>query len=101
MFGKIAGFEFRYQIRQPVFWVVSVIFFILTLLAMTVPNVQIGSGGNVLKNAAYAIAQTHGILSVFYMFVTTAFVANVITRDVETGFGPSRPYMPRGIDKVT
>jgi len=88
MFGKIAGFEFRYQIRQPVFWVVSTIFFLLTLLAMTVPNVQIGSGGNVLKNAAFAIAQTHGILSVFYMFVTTAFVANVITRDVETGFGP-------------
>lgn len=88
MFGKIAGFEFRYQTRQPVFWVVSIIFFLLTLLAMTVPNVRIGSGGNVLKNAAFAIAQTHGILSVFYMFVTTAFVANVITRDVETGFGP-------------
>jgi ABC-2 type transport system permease protein len=32
--------------------------------------------------------QTHLILSLFYMFVTTAFVANVIVRDDETGFGP-------------
>ena len=27
-------------------------------------------------------------MAVFFMFVTTAFVANVIVRDDETGFGP-------------
>ena len=30
MFGKIAVFEFRYQVRQPVFWVAGVLFFLLT-----------------------------------------------------------------------
>jgi hypothetical protein len=27
-------------------------------------------------------------MSIFYMFVTTAFVSNVVVRDDETGFGP-------------
>ena len=88
MFGKIAGFELRYQLRQPVFWVVAIIFFLFTFGAMTVEQIRIGSGGNVLRNSAFSIAQIHLIWSLFYMFVTTAFVANVIVRDVETGFGP-------------
>ncbi len=88
MFGKIASFELRYQLRNPVFWVVAILFFLLTFGSMTVEQIQIGSGGNIHKNAPIAIAQTHLILSLFFMFVTTAFVANVIVRDNESGFGP-------------
>src|SRR5262249_15114475 len=87
MFGKIASFELRYQLRNPVFWVVLVIFFLLTFGSMTVEQIQIGSGGNTHKNAPAAIAQVVGIMSVFFMFVTTAFVANVVVRDDESGFG--------------
>jgi ABC-2 type transport system permease protein len=88
MFGKIAGFELRYQLKSPVFWVVATVFFLLTFGAATIDQIRIGGGGNIHKNAPYAIAQTHLILSIFYMFVTTAFVANVVVRDDETGFGP-------------
>jgi hypothetical protein len=88
MFGKIARFELRYQLRNPVFWVVAILFFLLTFGSMTIEQIQIGSGGNIHKNAPVAIAQTNLILSVFFMFVTTAFVANVIVRDDESGFGP-------------
>ena len=88
MFGKIATFEFRYQLRQPLFWVVFIFFFLLTFGSVTIEQVQIGSGGNVHRNSPFAIAQTHLILSLFYMFVTAAFVANVVVRDDETGFGP-------------
>lgn len=88
MFAKIAAFELRYQFRNPVFWVVSILFFLMTFGAATVEQIQIGSGGNVHKNSPYAITQTHLILSIFFMFVTTAFVANVIVRDDESGFGP-------------
>ena len=88
MFRKIAGFELRYQLKSPVFWVVAVIFFLLTFGAATIDQIRIGGGGNIHKNAPFAIAQTHLILSIFYMFVTTAFVANVVVRDDETGFGP-------------
>ncbi|MHA6723988.1 ABC transporter permease/M1 family aminopeptidase [Sphingomonas sp. RS2018] len=88
MFGKIAAFELRYQLRNPVFWVVAILFFLLTFGSVTVEQIQIGSGGNIHKNAPVAIIQTHQILSLFFMFVTTAFVANVIVRDDESGFGP-------------
>ncbi|PXA98683.1 aminopeptidase [Nostoc sp. 3335mG] len=88
MFGKIASFELRYQLRNPVFWVVAILFFLLAFGAMTVEQIQIGSGGNVHANSPEAIAQMMLILSLFFMFVTTAFVANIIVRDDESGFGP-------------
>lgn len=88
MFASIALFELRYQLKNPVFWVVAILFFLLTFGATTVEQIQIGSGGNVHKNAPFAIVQVHQILSLFFMFVTTAFVANVIVRDDESGFGP-------------
>lgn len=87
MFARIASFELRYQLRNPVFWVVLVLFFLLTFGGTTVEQIQIGSGGNVHKNSPAAIGQIHLIFSMFYMFVTTAFVANVIVRDDESGFG--------------
>jgi len=71
-----------------VFWVAVVAFFLLAFGATTVDQIEIGSGGNVHKNAPFAIAQMMLILSLFYMFVSTAFVANVVVRDDDTGFGP-------------
>ena len=88
MFGKITAFELRYQLRNPVFWVVAVLFFLMTFGATTVEQIQIGSGGNIHKNAPLALVRVHLALSLFFMFVTTAFVANVIVRDDESGFGP-------------
>jgi aminopeptidase N len=88
MFFRIAGFEFRYQLRSPVFWVASVIFFLLTFGATTISQIQIGSIGAVHKNSPFAIANELGIMSVFFIFALTAFVANIVVRDDETGFGP-------------
>ena len=88
MFAQIAAFELRYQLRNPVFWVVAILFFLLTFGATTIEQISIGSGGNIKVNSPAAIAQIHLILSIFFMFVTTAFVANVIVRDDESGFGP-------------
>jgi aminopeptidase N len=88
MFGKIAAFELRYQLRQPIFWIVSLIFFLLVFGSVTIDQIQIGSGGNIHKNSPQAIGQTSLIMTVFFMFAATAFVANVIVRDDETGYGP-------------
>ncbi|MBO9710342.1 MAG: aminopeptidase [Caulobacter sp.] len=87
MFGKVAAFEFRYQTRQPVFWVGVIVFALLAFGAVASSNVNIGSSGNVHKNAATAIAILHLNFAAIYMFVTAAFVANIVTRDEETGFG--------------
>jgi len=88
MFGSIFRFELGYQLRNPVFIVTALIFFLLTFGAVTLEDIQIGSGGNIHVNSPYAIAQTVLIMSLFYMFATTAFVANVVVRDDESGFGP-------------
>lgn len=88
MFGKVAAFEFRYQLRQPAFWVISILFFLLSFGLVASPNVSLGTGGNVFKNAPYAIAQAHLAFNMFFMLATTAIVANVVVRDTATGFGP-------------
>jgi ABC-2 type transport system permease protein len=88
MFAGVFRFELRYQMRNPVFWVAAMVFFLLTFGATTVDQIQIGSGGNVHKNAPAAIAEIMLVFSLFYMFVSTAFVANVIVRDDDSGFGP-------------
>ncbi|HUO91213.1 MAG TPA: M1 family aminopeptidase [Rhizomicrobium sp.] len=88
MFAKIAGFEARYQMRSPVFWVAGIIFFLLSFAATTISQVQVGSVGNVWKNSPYAILQVSGVLDVFFVFALVAFVANIVVRDDETGYGP-------------
>jgi aminopeptidase N len=88
MFRSVAAFELRYQLKSPVFWVTFLLFFLMAFAATSSDNVQIGSGGNVWVNSPYAIAQTLLVMSVFAVFIMTAFVANVVVRDDETGFGP-------------
>ncbi len=88
MFAKIAGFELRYQMRSPVFWVAGIIFFLLSFAATTVSQVQVGGVGSVWKNSPYAILQVSGVLDVFFIFALIAFVANIVVRDDETGYGP-------------
>ena len=88
MLGGVFRFELRYQLRNPVFWVSALLFFLFVFGATTVDQLRIGSGGNVHKNAPYAIANMLAAVSLAYMFVSTAFVANVVVRDDDTGFGP-------------
>jgi ABC-2 type transport system permease protein len=87
MFKTIALFELRYQFRNPVFWGAAVLFFLLTFAATSVESIRLGSGGNIHTNAPTAVAQTQLIMSLFFMFVTTAFVGGVVVRDDESNFG--------------
>jgi ABC-2 type transport system permease protein len=88
MLASIARFEWRYQLKSPVFWVGFLLFFLLTFGATTVDTIQIGSRGNVNVNSPFAIVQTMAIMSVFGIFVLVAMVAGTVIRDDETGFAP-------------
>ena len=88
MIAGIFRFELRYQLRNPVFWVAAVIFSLFTFGLVTVQQITVGLGPSVHKNAPFALAQYTLIFSLFYMFAATAFVANVVVRDDDTGFGP-------------
>jgi hypothetical protein len=88
MLRGIIGFEIRYQLRNPVFWVAVAVFFLLGFGLTASENVSIGTPGGVKENSPYAIAVATAILTLFYLFVVTAFVANAIVRDESTGFAP-------------
>ncbi|MDQ2778978.1 MAG: aminopeptidase [Pseudomonadota bacterium] len=88
LFGPVAAFEWRHQVKSPAFWVGCLLFFLLSFGATTVDNIQIGSRGNVNVNAPFAIVQITGILSVFAIFVVVSLVAGAVIRDDETGFAP-------------
>lgn len=89
MFGKIAAFEFRYQLRQPAFWVIAILFGLMGFgLIAAGDNISISGGGNTDLNSPYSLIITHLFMGVFFMLATTAIVANVVARDATTGFGP-------------
>ena len=88
MLAGIFRFELKYQLRNPVFWVAAVIFSLLAFALVTVQQLTVGLGASVHKNAPFALAMYIQVFSLFYMFVSTAFVANVVVRDDDTGFGP-------------
>jgi hypothetical protein len=88
MLGKIAAFEFRYQIKSPLFMAAASVFFLAAFADMAgFKLLQIG-GGNVLFNSPHSIIVYHLGVSFLFLFVGAAFVSNVILRDDQTGFGP-------------
>src|SRR5688572_15588653 len=88
MLGRIAAFEFRYQIRSPLFGAATAFFFLAAFADMAVGKLLTSGGGNVLYNAPHAIIMSHIVASLLFLFVGAAFVSNVILRDDQTGFGP-------------
>ena len=88
MFGKIARFEYWYQLKSPVFWVSAFVFFMMAFGSVASERIQIGAAGNTNINAPFAIVITHLVMSIFSLFLVAAFVANVVVRDDDTGYGP-------------
>lgn len=88
MLFDVARFELRYQLRNPVFWVSLLLFFLLGFGVTASENVSIGTPGTVHENAPHAIASMMALTSLFYLFVITSFVANAVVRDDSSGFGP-------------
>src|SRR5262245_48368879 len=83
-FQEILLFEIRYQLKQPVFYIGIVLFFLLTFGAVTTDTVSIGGGiGSLNRNASYVIMQILTVMSILGVFTSTAIVANSTYRDIE------------------
>jgi hypothetical protein len=87
MLVKIARFEFRYLLRNPLLWLTAALTFAMFFVAIST-GFELGSEGGLLENAACATLRNYLMVSVIFIFVTTSFVANAVIRDDETGFGP-------------
>lgn len=86
MFRSIAWFEIKYHLKGALFYILLLVYFLLTFLAATTDGVQIGGAlGNIHRNAPFVIMQFLLIMSIFGILTTTAFVANSVHRDFEMG----------------
>jgi len=81
MFWQLIRFEWRYYLRQPSFYVTSLLFFLMTFFAASSESVQIGGGGEVWGNGPFAISQTLLIMSIFAMFLVVNFVGSTALRN--------------------
>ncbi|HET7435510.1 MAG TPA: M1 family aminopeptidase [Thermoanaerobaculia bacterium] len=86
MLGAISRFELRYHLKAPLFYILFILYFLLTFGAVTSDGIQIGGAvGNVHRNAPFVIMQFMMVMSIFGILTTTAFVANSVHRDFELG----------------
>ncbi|HEX2833433.1 MAG TPA: M1 family aminopeptidase [Thermoanaerobaculia bacterium] len=86
MLSAIARFELKYHLRAPLFYILTLVFFLLTFAAVTTDGVQLGGAvGNVNRNSPYVIMQFLLVMTIFGVLTTTAFVANAVHRDFEMG----------------
>jgi ABC-2 type transport system permease protein len=89
MAGAIARFEIGYHLRQPLIYLTSALFAVLTFAAVSSDAVTIGGAiGNVHRNAPFVILNLLGAMSLIGMFVVTAFMASAAQRDFELGTAP-------------
>jgi hypothetical protein len=83
-FWEFLVFELRYQFKQPVFYIGTALFFLMTFGAVTSDTISIGGGiGSLNRNAPYVIMQILTVMSVIGVFTSTAIVANSTYRDIE------------------
>jgi len=84
MFLEILRFEWRQQIRTPLFWIILAAFAGIAFALTSTDAVMIGGAtGNVLRNAPLVIARLLNLLTVVSILLVVAFVANASIRDFE------------------
>ena len=82
MFREVLRFEFRQQLRSPLFWMVSLLLAALAFAATSSHSVTIGGGiGNIHRNAPTVVINMLGIFSVIGLFLIPIFVAGAALRD--------------------
>jgi len=81
---EIFKFELRYHLKQPLFYILTLIAFLFTFLIMSTDAVQVlGAVGNVNRNAPSVIMLMMLLMTYFGVLTSTAFAANAVHRDFE------------------
>ncbi|NMM41327.1 ABC transporter permease/M1 family aminopeptidase [Pseudoalteromonas arctica] len=96
MFLNMLTFELRYFIRQPSFYVTTLIFFLAAFFASSSDNFLLG-GSNVNVNSPFSILMLMSGLLQFAIFLVVNFVAGSAIRNDETNMAElifSKPFKP-------
>ena len=86
MLRRIAAFELRCQLANPILWATAAVVFLAAFFATGTGF--LAEDQTVHRNSPFEIISLYVMFSALFMFVTTAFVADVVLRDDQTGFGP-------------
>ena len=86
MLLRIALFELRFQLRQPLLWATAAILAAMSFIATVTDAFAIGGAiGHLNRNAPFVVVRMLGDLSLIGAFVVVAFVAASALRDFERG----------------
>ncbi|NVI80502.1 M1 family aminopeptidase [Janthinobacterium sp. BJB401] len=86
MWQEFFRFDLRYQLRQPLLWLMTVPLMAGAFLTAGSPTFRLGGGiGNVHLNAPAVIANQLGVLSMLAMFLVPVFIAGAVLRDSDAG----------------
>ncbi|MBE8168833.1 MAG: ABC transporter permease subunit [Shewanella sp.] len=81
MFLSSLRFEWRYYLKQPSFYVVSSMLFLVSFLSTASNSVVIGGGGEVMKNSPFNITLTMLVMSFISMFAVVNFIGSTAIRN--------------------
>ncbi|QIL01972.1 aminopeptidase [Sphingomonas sinipercae] len=87
MFARIAAFEFRYLLKNPLLWMTAAVVFLMPFASLAL-GLGLEEDFLVFKNSPYEVISKYRLISCLFMFATTVFVSNIVLRDDETEFGP-------------
>ncbi|HYX38684.1 MAG TPA: M1 family aminopeptidase [Oligoflexus sp.] len=86
MWFEFFKFDLRYQLRQPLLWVVALALGAMAFGAASSDVIQVGGSiGQINRNAPMVIVRFLGVFTVISMFVVTIFIAGPVLRDAELG----------------
>ncbi|MBV7537651.1 ABC transporter permease [Duganella sp. sic0402] len=86
MWSEFFRFDLRYQLRQPMLWMVTLVLMLMGWFSASSDAIRIGGAtGAVYLNAPVIIANQLGILSVLALFLVTMLIAGSVLRDAESG----------------
>jgi hypothetical protein len=78
---RVATFEFRLQVRSPVFLIVVAISALMVVGSLTVERLQVGPLRTGNRTSAEAVLAVHLVWSLFFLFTAAAFAADGALRD--------------------
>jgi ABC-type transport system involved in multi-copper enzyme maturation permease subunit len=87
MLARVAAFEFRYLLKNPLLWLTAAAVFLMPFASLAL-GLELEEDVRVFKNSPYEVISKYRMISCLFMFAAAVFVSNIVLRDDETAFGP-------------
>lgn len=86
--GRIAGFEFAYQVRRPAYWLFFAVLFFVAWSIIQANYVPDARDGWLLLNAPLVIASTTVVAGMLWLFLAASMAGEAASRDISSGLHP-------------